>query len=59
MAKFKVGEVVYLNSGSPKLTVCDPSQGPFGLDITVSWIDNAGNIKRMGLPEECFTTVQS
>lgn len=50
---FKIGDVVWLNSGSPPLTVTDNE--PMG-DISVAWISDTEEPQRMTLPTECFCT---
>lgn len=55
--KFKIGDVVKLNSGSPKLVVASyPSTSYEANDeIEVQWLDEAGHIQRWILPSVCFT----
>ena len=49
----KVGDVVRLNSGSPKLTVVKVE--PYGTPpITVKWIDKQNEVHNANLPEECL-----
>lgn len=59
MQKFKNGEIVYLNSGSPKLNVTNVGvllSADFPApSITVSWVDDFGASESMTAPEVCFT----
>jgi uncharacterized protein YodC (DUF2158 family) len=54
----KIGDVVRLNSGSPRLTVIvEAHNGQYGSnDVTVSWIV-AGKAQRTDFPETCFTKI--
>ena len=52
---FKNGEIVYLNSGSPKLTVTDENglYSPIP-SIVVTWLNEANEEETMLLPTVCF-----
>ena len=56
--QFKTGDVVYLNSGSPPLTiVCidvADEEGDGG-DVAVAWIDAKGENREATMPVACFT----
>ena len=53
---FRIGESVYLNSGSPELKVVDVRNG--GSKVTVEWKES-GTIHRNILPAACFTSVSA
>jgi uncharacterized protein YodC (DUF2158 family) len=58
MSDFKVGDKVWLNSGSPTLTVTSMSESTG--KTTVTWL--AGQFSEpqsMMLPKECFTTIET
>jgi uncharacterized protein YodC (DUF2158 family) len=50
MAKFKVGDLVQLNSGSPDLSVTHTYKETVG----VVWTDKDGGIQRFEFPEVCL-----
>lgn len=50
----KIGDIVYLKSGSPPLTVC--KIGNFSREIAVSWINDHFFREEMTAPRECFQT---
>jgi len=55
MAKFQPGDVVVLNSGSPKLTVTKVSQNQNDTELSeVVWNDG-NDLKKIVLPSHCFT----
>jgi uncharacterized protein YodC (DUF2158 family) len=53
--QFRNGDVVYLNSGSPKLTVIDEA-GRYSPtpSIEVSWVNDAGEAEYLTAPVVCF-----
>ena len=55
MAKFQPGDVVILNSGSPKLTVSKVTHaiGTNTEQCEVIWTDGA-EVKKMTMPSSCF-----
>lgn len=56
--KFKIGDIVYLNSGSPKLTVSNTWKTTWIVSpgyITVSWVDDENHPQEWCLSEACFT----
>ena len=50
----KIGDIVYLNSGSPPLTI--RRIGNLSIEITVCWLNEAGFPEEMTAPLECFQT---
>lgn len=48
---FQIGQIIYLNSGSPKLTVTQDG----GINTQASWINEKGDRQMMTAPNECFT----
>lgn len=50
---FEHGDVVYLNSGSPKLTITDVRDS--GTKITVAWIDQTQSVQSSTFPSDCLT----
>ncbi len=57
--KFKIGDIVYLNSGSPKLTVSNMWKTGILSCITVSWVDDENHRQEWSLPEACFTALSA
>ena len=53
MRPFEVGEIVYLNSGSPPLTIEMLQEGDGGL-VSVAWIFGPG-IQREAFHPKCLT----
>lgn len=51
---FEVGETVYLNSGSPALTIT----GKHGASSSVTWICD-GSVQRATFPNACITRVKN
>ena len=52
--KFKIGEIVYLNSGSPAMTVIAMSMAdPDNPMVTASWLDGT-SLNSATFPPECF-----
>ena len=54
MNKFRIGDVVRLNSGSPNLTVT----GTTPSKIYVKWTDDTGAVQNDHFPEACLTLIQ-
>jgi uncharacterized protein YodC (DUF2158 family) len=57
VSKFKIGDVVVLNSGSPSMTVTTIEEGEAdtgGDDIYTCWIDPAGKEHTSSFPEACL-----
>jgi len=46
----ELGEIVYLKSGSPKLTVVSVDGG----DVGISWVTSTGCIQTSEFPAECL-----
>ena len=54
MARFQPGDVVLLNSGSPKLTVTRISQSTNNMELCdVIWTDG-NDLKKITMPSICF-----
>jgi uncharacterized protein YodC (DUF2158 family) len=52
MFNFKVGDVVYLKSGSPKLTVTESQSG----ETKVVWLKHGSEKDTLTLNSACFTS---
>lgn len=51
----KVGDIVYLKSGSPKMTIIEVRGGPASFMVKVAWIDyNSGLVKKLTAPSDAF-----
>jgi len=53
MANIAVGDVVFLNSGSPKLTVTEVNEND---SVDVTWIDGTGDVNEATFPGACVST---
>jgi uncharacterized protein YodC (DUF2158 family) len=52
---YRIGDLVSLKSGSPKMTVVRIEGGPVSLVISTVWIHyNTGKIKHMSAPADAF-----
>ena len=57
--KFKVGDSVWFNSGSPEMTVKDVSwAGNVGWKVTVSWTNTERGEESESFPEACLSATR-
>jgi uncharacterized protein YodC (DUF2158 family) len=49
--KFKTGDIVFLNSGSPELTVIEA----LGDEVLISWVSDDGTRFSCIIPSACVT----
>lgn len=61
MSKFKLGELVHLNSGSPPLTIITIPEDNTSYNYECSWIKSDGTIEMADFNEACIrpSTVKS
>lgn len=54
---FRVGMIVYLNSGGPRMTVEEILSG--SNLVRVAWLDAINKLQRAELPAVCITTTET